>query len=159
MRLTANTGCKKLSQICHLGTITQRCRAISLQLRHVLTIGKKLLSSNISSTCCHNIVNFSPLAADIGPVVWGTPGNFFRFCVLAVLLQPCRSMEANQTLHGVWPSPGLVHYIYIFGGSCPIMEFCQVQNSLCILLDLHSCILVALLHGTGAVGASQTLRR
>jgi len=32
----------------HLGTITQLCRAISSQLRHVLTIGKKLLSSNIS---------------------------------------------------------------------------------------------------------------
>ena len=29
---------------------------------------------------------------------------------------------------------GLVHYIglYIFGGSCPITEFCQVQNSLCV---------------------------
>jgi len=30
-------------QICHLGTITQLCRAISSQLRHVSTIGKKLV--------------------------------------------------------------------------------------------------------------------
>ena len=25
----------------------------------------------------------------------------------------------------------LVHYIYTFGGSCPLTEFCPVQNSLC----------------------------
>ena len=47
---------------------------------------KKLLSSNISSTCPHNIVNFGPLAAEIGPVVWGTAANFNWFCVLAALL-------------------------------------------------------------------------
>ena len=35
-----------------------------------------------------------------------------------------------RTLHDVWPSPRLVHHIYIFGGSCPITEFCQVPNSL-----------------------------
>jgi len=33
---------------------------------------KNLLSSNISSTCPHNMANFGPLAAEIGPVVWGT---------------------------------------------------------------------------------------
>jgi len=42
-RLGANTGCKKLSKNCHLGTIAQLCRAISSQLRHVSTIGKKLV--------------------------------------------------------------------------------------------------------------------
>jgi len=31
---------------------------------------KHLLSSNISSTCPHNMVNFDPLAAEIGSVVW-----------------------------------------------------------------------------------------
>jgi len=71
---------------CHLGTIAQLCRAISLQLRHVSTIGKKnLLSSNIS-TCPHSMVNFGPLAAEIDPVVWGTPANFNGFRVLATLL-------------------------------------------------------------------------
>ena len=38
-----NTGCKKVVKNCHLGTIVQICRAISLQLRHVSTIGKKLV--------------------------------------------------------------------------------------------------------------------
>jgi len=32
------------------------------------------------------MVNFGPLTAEIDPVVWGTPTNFNRFCVLAVLL-------------------------------------------------------------------------
>jgi len=44
---------------------------------------KKLLSSNISSTCPHNMVNFGPLAAEIGPAVWGIPANFNGFRVLA----------------------------------------------------------------------------
>ena len=42
-RLTENTGCKKVAKNRHLGTITQFCRAISSQLRHVSTIGKKLV--------------------------------------------------------------------------------------------------------------------
>jgi len=41
----------------HLGTIAQLCRAISSQLRHIPTIGKSLLNSNVSSTCPHNMVN------------------------------------------------------------------------------------------------------
>jgi len=54
----------------HLGTIAQICLAISLQLRHVSTIGKKLLSNNVSSRCPHNMVNFGPLTAEIGSGVW-----------------------------------------------------------------------------------------
>jgi len=110
---------------------------------------KNLLSSNISSTCPHNMLNFGPLAAEIGPVLWGTPANSNGFRILASLLQRRCSMEANQTLHDVWPSPALVHYIYIFGGFCSLTEFCYVQNSLRIQV-LHSPILVALLHSTPA---------
>jgi len=32
------------------------------------------------------MVNFGPLVAKIGPVVWGTPANFNGFGVLAALL-------------------------------------------------------------------------
>jgi len=38
-QLAENTGCKK----CHLGTIAQLCQAVSSQLKHVSTIGKKLV--------------------------------------------------------------------------------------------------------------------
>jgi len=68
----------------------------------------------------------------------GTPANFNGFRVLAVLLQRRRSPEANQTLHDVWPSLGMVHYMYIFGGSCHWRNFvrCKIHftSKSCILL-------------------------
>jgi len=60
----------------------------------------------------------------------------------------------SQTLQDVWPSPGLVHYIYIL----PPNGICHVQNSLCVQV-LRSPILAALLHCTPAAGLSHTLRR
>jgi len=74
------------TKIRHLHTIAQLCQAISSQLRHISTIRKNLLNSNISSTCPHNVVNFGPLMAEIGWRVWGTPANINGFCVLALLL-------------------------------------------------------------------------
>jgi len=62
------------------------------------TIGKNLLSSNMSSRCLHNMVNFGPLAAEIGSGVWGTPTNFNRFCVLAALLHSTPAVSVSQTL-------------------------------------------------------------
>jgi len=72
------------------------------------------------------MVNFGLLAAEIVLLVWGNPANFNGFRVLASLLQRRCSMEANQTLHNVWPLLGLVDYIYIFGGCCSVTEFYQV---------------------------------
>ena len=69
----------------HLVTIPQLCQAITSQLRHMSTVGKNLLSSNLSSTCSHNMVNFGPQATDISWRVWGTPANFNGFRVLAAL--------------------------------------------------------------------------
>jgi len=66
--------------------------------RHVSTIGKKLLSSNISSTCAHKMANFGPLAAETGSVVWGTPGNFNGFRVLAALPHGTPAVGVSQTL-------------------------------------------------------------
>ena len=42
-RLAENTGSKKVAKNRHLGTIPQLCQAISSQLRHASTIGKKLV--------------------------------------------------------------------------------------------------------------------
>jgi len=60
------------------------------------------------------MANFGPLTAEIGSGVWDTLANLNGFRVLASLLQRRRSPEANQTLHDVRPSPGLVYYIYTF---------------------------------------------
>jgi len=75
------------------------------------------------------MANLGSLTAEIGSGVWGTPGTFNGFRVLASLLQRHRSPEANQTLHDVWPSPGLVHYIYIFGALAVSQSFawCKIH--------------------------------
>jgi len=96
--LAGNAVPKKSPKICHLGTIVQLCRAISSQLRHVSTIGKKiLLNSNVSPTCPYNMVNFGPLAAEIVSLVWGTPGNVNGFHVLAALLHGTLVVGVSQT--------------------------------------------------------------
>jgi len=56
-----------------------------------------LLSSNMSSTCPHNMVNFGPLAAEIDPVVGSTPANFNRFRVLAALLHGALVVGVSQS--------------------------------------------------------------
>ena len=76
--------------------------AISSQLGHISTIGKKLLNSNISSTFPHNMLNFGPLTAEICLPVWDTPANFNKFRVLPSFLQQCCSPKAVScagTLH------------------------------------------------------------
>ena len=80
---------------------------------------KNLLNINISSTCAHSMVNVGPLTAEIDSGIWGTPSNFNGFRVLASLLRRRRSTKVNQTLHDVWPSPGLLHHICILGVLTP----------------------------------------
>jgi len=60
---------KKVAKNRHLGTIEQLCRAISSQLRHASTIGKKIVKQQYVLHMSHNMVNFGPLAAEIDPVV------------------------------------------------------------------------------------------
>jgi len=98
MWLAENAGPKKVAKNRHLGTIAQLCRAISSQPRHVSTIEKNLLSSNMSFRCLHNMVNIGPLTAEISPVVWGTPANFNGFHVLAALLHGSQVVSVSQTL-------------------------------------------------------------
>ena len=134
---------QKVAENRHLGTIAQVYRAISSQLRHVSTIGKKLLSNDINSTRPRNTVNFGPLAAETGPVVWGTPANFNGFRVLALLLQRRRSREASETcLLGCYTT-------YTFSGAlAPLRNFTRckmhVTSKSCVV---RSPILAALLHG------------
>jgi len=97
-RLAGKARPKKSPKIGHLGTIAQLCQAISSQQRHISTIGKNLWNSNTSSTCPHNMVNFSPLAAEICWRVWGTPANFNGFRVLAALLHSTPVVGVSQTL-------------------------------------------------------------
>ena len=66
---------------------------------------------NMSSTSLHNTVNVGPLTAETGSGVWDTPANS-RVSHLGFITAPTCSTEVNQTLHDVWPYPGL----HFFGG-------------------------------------------
>jgi len=148
MRLTENTGRKKSPTIPHLGTIAQLCRAVSSQLRHVLTIRKKLVKQQYLLHMSHNMANFGPLMAEIGLPVWVPQQISMGFaCWLCYGSNVAR--EANQILHDVWLSPVLLHYIYF---SCPpdgILPCALYVQVLCS----------PLLHSTLAAGVSHTLRR
>jgi len=87
-RLAANTGrnAKSRQKIAvygyHLTTLSGYIFATKAHIDN----RKNLLSSNISSTYSHNMVNFGTIAAEIAPAVWGTPADFNGFRVLAALL-------------------------------------------------------------------------
>jgi len=132
MRHAANTGCKKVAKNRYLGTISQLCRAMSSQLRHVSKIRKKNFKQQYLPYMSPQYGELGPLAAEIVSLVWGTPANFNGFRVLASLLQQRRSTELRKSTKLC--TPALVRYIYTFGISCPQMEFCHVQNSLCVHL-------------------------
>jgi len=95
-RLAGNAWRKNDAKNRHLRTIAQLCRAISSQLRHMSTIGKNMLSSNISSICPYNMVNFGALAAEIVSLVLGTSANFNGFRVLAALLHGTLLVGVSQ---------------------------------------------------------------
>jgi len=67
--LAGNAGPKKSQKIRHLGTIAQLCHAISLQIRHVSTIGKKLVKQQYLPHMSSQYGELSPLAAEIGSLV------------------------------------------------------------------------------------------
>jgi len=91
--LTGNAGCKKSPKIRHLGSLAQVHWVVSSQQSD-----KKLLNSNTSSTCPHNMVNFCPITTEIGSGVWGTPANFNGFRLLAALLHGTLVVGISQTL-------------------------------------------------------------
>jgi len=70
----------------HHRTTLSAC-IFATSLRHVSTIGKKLVKHQYLLHISHNMVNFGPLPAEIFLRVWGTPANFNGFRVLTSLLQ------------------------------------------------------------------------
>jgi len=89
---------KKVAKNCYLATIAQLCQAISSQLRHVSTIGKKLVNQQYLLQLYPQYGELQPLAAEIDPVVWGIPANFNGFRFLAVLLYSTPVVGVSQTL-------------------------------------------------------------
>ena len=151
-----NTGHKNDAKNRHLCIIAQPCLAISSQLRHVSTTGKKLvkwqyvlhMSSEYSEL---QPINGWDLLASLGHSSKFQRFSCFGFVTAATFLNRSRPKFALCLA-------SLVYCIYIFSSSCPLTEFCPVQNSLYVQV-LRSRILAALLHSIPAAGVSQTLRR
>jgi len=97
-RLAENTGRKKVAKNRHLGTIAQLCWAISSQLRHVSTIGKKLVKQQYVLQMSPQYSELRPTSAEISLPVWGTPANFNGFRDLAALLHGSQVVSVSQTL-------------------------------------------------------------
>jgi len=98
MRLAENTRCKKSPKIAIWASLH---KFVGLYLHNQGMYRQSqndLLSSNMSSIYLHNMVNFGPLAAEIGLPVWGIPANFSGFRVLAVLLHGSQVVGISQTL-------------------------------------------------------------
>jgi len=93
-RLAENTVRKKSPSVHHRTTLLGYIFATKARIDN----REKNLSSNVSSTCNHNMVNFGPLAAEIGSLVWGTPADFNWFHVLAALLHSTLVVGVSQTL-------------------------------------------------------------
>jgi len=97
-RLAGNAGSKNSPSGHHRTTLSGHIFATKA---HIDNRKKNLLSSNISSICPHNMVNFGLIAAEIDPVVWGTPANFNEFRVLATLLYGTPILGISHTICGV----------------------------------------------------------
>ena len=119
---------------------------------------KNLLNSSISPTCLHNIVNFGPLAAEIGSFVWAPQqistgfASWLRYCRDVAQRKPTKRRTMFDR-HLGW------YTIYTFSEAvAPYQNFARCKNSLCVQV-LRCPISAALLHGIRVVGVRQTLRR
>ena len=152
--LTENTGCKNYAKNGRLRTITQLCRAISPQLRHVSTTGKKLLNSNISHTSSQ--YGERPTNGWDRLASLGHPSKFQRASRLGFVTAPMSFNRGQPNSARRLPSVGLVHHIYMFWGLLPPNGILPgAKFTLCPIRAFSS--LAALLHGTRAVDISQTL--
>jgi len=104
------------------------------------------------------VVNVGPLTAESGFVSLWYPSKLQRVSI-ASWLRYCSDVAQRKSTKLCTVFGRLLGWYntYIFGGSCPLSEFYQVQYSLCVQV-LRSPVLAALLHGTAALGVSQTLR-
>jgi len=141
----------------HLRTVVQLCRAISSQMRHLSTIGKKLIKQQY---IVHTFLQYGELRPTNGWDRFGSLGHPSKFQRVSRLgfVSAATSLTGGQLnfarcLAVSWAGILYVHFRRLLS----LTEFCQVQNSLCVQV-LRSSALAALLHGTGAVGVSQTLR-
>jgi len=143
---------------CHLCTIAQLCLAISSQLRHVSTIGKKHVKQQY-------VLHMSPQYGKLRPTNgWdrfgslGHPSKFQRVSRLG-FVTAATSLTGGQPNFARCLAVSLAGTLYIhFLGLLPPDRILPGPKFTLVQV-LHSPILAALLHGPPAAVISQTLRR
>jgi len=90
--------CVSMSTLVTIACSHSQCRA-RLSGCHVSTIGKKLVKQQYLLHMSSQCGELSPLTAETGSGVWGTPANFSGFRVLAALLHGTPELGVSQTLH------------------------------------------------------------
>jgi len=99
-----------------------------------------MLNSNISPICPHTMVDFGPLTAEIGSVVWGTPPNVNWFRILAALLHDTVVVGVSQTAalnrgHHLYPAgrPSRLALAHILVWYCIVFYMCFSSISVAVL--------------------------
>jgi len=90
-----------------------------LQLRHVSTVGKKLVKQQSLPTCPHNVLNFGLLAAEICWRVWGTPANFNGFRIFGSITARHSSSGRQPNCSVEQRAPPIFGRATITLGICP----------------------------------------
>jgi len=79
------------------------------------------------------MVNFSPLTADIGSLVGGTPANFNRFHLIVGVITAPTSLTGSQPnfarprcLAVSWAGTRNIGHTFSGALNCPLPKFCQV---------------------------------
>jgi len=136
-QLAENTGRKNDAKNHHLGTVAQLCQATSSQLRTYRQSEKKLVKQQYLLHMCSQYGELWPTGGWDHFVSLGHPSKFQRVSRLG-------SVTAATSLNGSQPNfarclaVSCAATLHIFGGCCPVTEFCQVQYSVCVLQVLRS---------------------
>ena len=131
-RLAENTGHKKSHQKSTSGHHHTTLLGYIFATKVRIDNRKKLVKQQYVLQCPHNMVNFGPLAAEIGLPVWGTPANFNGFRVLAALLHGSQVVSISQTLRRSTEAPPMFGRSTITLGphsslTCfPILQICTM---------------------------------
>jgi len=108
--------------------MAQLCRAISSQVRHVSTIRKKLVKQQY---LLHMSSEYGGLRPTNGLHRFGSLGHPIKFQRVWRLgfVTAATSLTGGQPNFARCLAVSWAATLYIFGGSCPLMELCRVQNS------------------------------
>jgi len=136
-RLAENTGRKSYAKIA-ICALSHYFVGLCLRNWGICRQSEKIVNNNIYSTCSCNMVNFCPLTAEI---CWGGWAPQQISTVFASWLRYCTDFAQRRSTKLCTMFGRLLGWYTCihFWGSCPVTEFCQLQNSLCVQVAF-SCI-------------------